>query len=1131
MVHRLNFFLFFLLFSVCLLHAQKISIKTKFRQPETRSRLSNPNIRCILQDAQEFLWVGTDDGLNRFDGYDYKVYRNDPNDSLTLMKNRIQSIFEDSQQNLWVSTVTMGLHLYDRKHDRFIRIEEFSQHGTQVMCITEDADGNLWIGGNIYDYSFIASYDRQSTEWQTHKLFSANDPVYTMIQASESEFWLGTRLNGLYSWNKNTFEYKRIGIDNDTRGLLPASDIERLLIDGEDIWIAMRGGLSRFEGRTGKFLNYKIGKGGLPIDQVLDICLDGDVLWIGTENGGLSRLDKKSGNFSTYAYDKYDPNSVVGNSIWSLHRDRQGRLWVGSYAKGLCLLDPYDMKFREIELPFSSDLINAIVEDSKGRFWIGTEDGVILIENRKVKHFRHNPLDAKSLSNKAINCILEDSKGQIWFGIWNGGINRYDEQTGGFIRYLPDHSRAGSLENPNVFYIMEHSQSGELYVCTFGGLYVLKDQDKGLFAHYVDLSLESNQLLLTAFEDSRHRIWIGSYTGFSRFDPEVGKFEHFHLTNDTSNSVDRVNCILEDRRGRLWIGSSIGLHQRLDDGSFVTFQMADGLPVDYVQGILEDRNGNLWLGTTNGLVYFNPDAGLFKTYNQNDGLSSNEFRRQAFFSNKDGKLYVGASGLNVFDPDSIPVNLNPPAVYLTDLRIFNQSVLSGDIDGILEHSFKETSSITLHYKSALLFSIHYVGVNLTSSFKNKYAYMLEGFDKNWNEVGDQRFATFTNLDPGKYTFRVRAANSDGIWSGTGTTLNIHILPPLWKTAWFRTLIIVMVLALIIGVYYVRIRSVNARNLRLAMIVEERTSELQTKNIQIDQSRQEIMAQNDILLQKQDEIAAQRDLLARQNSELEIARQTIEKKNREITSHNLNLEFDVKKRTSELVTQNIQLQQFAFITAHNLRAPVARILGLGQLLQYPASEEDEKIILNRIIQNTVELDEVVKDLNKILDIQYNTTKIWIMVDLAEELQNILTSLHREIVETGTVVNADLSQGSKVYSIKSYIHSILLNLISNAIKYRHPARNPVIQIRSAVINEELIIQFCDNGVGINMEKYGQQVFKLYKRFHTHVEGKGMGLYMVKTQIEALGGSIEINGKEGEGVKFTIRLPLRKSVDEET
>jgi signal transduction histidine kinase len=515
----------------------------------------------------------------------------------------------------------------------------------------------------------------------------------------------------------------------------------------------------------------------------------------------------------------------------------------------------------------------------------------------------------------------------------------------------------------------------------------------------------------------------------------------------------------------------------------------DGLPVNVIRGIMEDSKGNLWLGTTKGLTVFNPVTKAIKTYDESDGLISNEIRRKSFFKAANGQMFVGGKGVNTFFPDSIISNPNKPSVYLTDLKIFNKSINPKTNDGILKDDIAETKEIFLDHTQTF-FSLHYVGINFTASYKNQYAYKLEGFDEDWVLVGSQRSATFTNLDPATYIFKVKASNNDGLWNEEGASLIIHVLPPWWATWWFRMLGVLFMVASALGFYRHRIRVIANSNRKLSALVKEQTKEL-------IQSQEELATQNEELIQSQEEIAAQRDL---------------------VSKHNESLEEEVTKRTQELVEYNQQLEQFAFISAHNLRAPVARILGLGHLLTLAQNSPEEKEqIYPKLVHTTRELDEVVRDLNTILELKKNSDSFINDIDLATEVSMIRQNLEKEIASTRANITTDFTQAGILRTVKPYLDSILYNLVSNAIKYRHPNRTPVIHIMAEKLENEICLSVSDNGLGIDVNLFRDKLFTLYKRFHLHVEGKGMGLYLVKTQMIAMGGRIEVESEVDKGTTF--------------
>ena len=1099
--------------------SQHITRDAKFRRLSENIQLSNLNITAIEEDSKGFLWVGTMDGLNRFDGYDFKIYRNIENNAASLVKNRVEAIYEDSDSVLWVSTLNSGLQYYNRKADSFIRIPEFSQRYCQVFRITEDAQHNLWIGGAMNEQAFVAVRDYKTHRWEKFLLFRAAEGIYSILQISENEFWLGSQSNGLLRWNRKTNIIEKHYLhDPNNPNSLPGNDIRKIVKDkNENLWIATHdGGLSKFNVKDNQYTNYTInparGLPSLPNNTIRCMIADENDLWMATENGGLSRMNMKTGVLTNFLYDKFNPNSIINNSIWSVCKDRQGRIWVGSFAKGLCVLDVLEDKLPIYDPSLKDDLVNVIVYDSKNRMWIGTEDGLILKDEKGSQRFQFDPKNKNSISSNAIDCVFEDRDHRIWVGVWEGGINRFVEESRSFVRYNHDPNRQESLSDPNVFNIAQSSETGELLISSFGGLDILKDEKKGIFSNPFAYPHEGDQFHFTLLEDKAHNIWVGARSGLGVYSLRNKQIKQINIWDDTTKTSEQINCIFEDHNGGLWVGSSGGLHQMVAFGKFHSYTVKDGLPVDFVQGIMEDDKGNLWLGTSKGLSMFNPNTKQFKTYDESDGLLSNELRRKAFLKMKDGRMLVGGKGINSFYPDSIASNPNKPFVYITDFKIFNRSIKPKADDGILKDDITESKEIYLNHDQ-LFFTIHYVGINFTSSYKNRYAYKLEGFDKNWINVGTQRFATFTNLDPGTYTFRVRASNNDGLWNEEGASIIIHLLPPWWKTWWARTLYIFLATGIATLIFFLRTRSILVANRELEDAVNQKTEELQKTNTALRKSEEEIIEKNKRLMAQSDELAAQNEELQRSQEEVSKQRDLVE-------TQNANLEMEVARRTNDLVDYNQQLQQFAFIAAHNLRAPVARILGLGQILgMLENTPEKKNEIYPKLIQTAMELDGVVKDLNTILDSRKNSELHVTDVALDTEVTKILSTLEREVINSNATITTNFTQAEIIRTVKPYLESILYNLISNAIKYRDPLRAPVINVSTLKLENEICLIVSDNGLGIDLASHRDKLFTLYSRFHIHLEGKGLGLYLVKTQITALGGKIEIDSEVGKGSTFKV------------
>lgn len=1086
--------------------------KVKFSKLESAAGLSNSRVTCVLQDSDGFLWVGTDDGLNRFDGYEFKVYRNDPTDSTSLMKNSIIQIYEDDRGALWVSTANGGLHRYNNSLDNFERFREYA-FDCEIRDFYEDED-YIWVAGIKSHHAFADKLFKTTGKVaEHHTLFPSKTAVQFFSRDSDDTFWVGVRTVGFFKWNSRTNEIVKYPADAKNPNSIASDHVHKAVRDTKgNIWIGTEDGFSKFNTKSETFTNYKLSapvKESIPlVNNVMNLCMDHDYLWLGTENGGLVRFNTVNNKSDNFVFNKHDPASLPDNSIWAIYKDHEGRIWIGTYSKGICVIDRMRDKFSEFDIPLENDIVNAIWQDSKRRFWIGTEDGIVMKQGNTIQHFRHSS-KMGSLTTNPVLSICEDTKQRMWFGTWNGGLNRYDEKTNSFINYLPDPKKETSLSSADVFSIIQLRKTGAMVAGTYSGLNILTNEKQGIFERYSEPEFEFNNYIRTMLEDSKGNVWIGTIEELILFDSRLKKITRFESFNDRdSTKVDGLsNCIIEDKKGRIWVGTSNGLHLIVNKKHIRSYTTANGLPNNIVNGILEDSKGKFWLSTTNGISRFDPDNHTFKNYDTNDGLLSNEFKPNACFKNKDGQFFFGGKGVNFFYPDSIKDNPHVPPVFITDLKLLNKSVKAGDKDGILSQQIAKTLEVSLP-SDYNFFTINYVALNFTATSKNQYAYKLEGFNEDWNYVGNQRSVTYTNLDPGDYIFKVKASNNDGLWNEEGALLIIHILPPWWKMWWVRSLVVVFLVMITIVIYKIRLGSVTRQNRRLEDLVDERTKEL--------------ALQNEELLQSQEEISAQRDLVSAQNHELQVAREIIEKKNNEIKLRNETLEAEVEERTRDLVEYNQQLEQFAFISAHNLRAPVARILGLGNVLEITRNKpEDVNMIIDRIIFTTQELDRVVKDLNTVLELRKNNTSVITKINVEEELELIKINLEKEIQETYTVFDQDFSQINTIYTLKPYLDSILVNLISNAIKYRQPSRPPIIRIRSIVEGDMVCLEVRDNGLGMDLSLYKEKIFTLYSRFHSHVEGKGMGLYLVKTQANSLGGRIEVESQTGIGTTFRVYI----------
>lgn len=1113
-----------------------------FRNFSVNDGLSHNFVRGFLQDSRGFMWIATIDGLNKFDGYTFKTYKSKHEDSTTLSSNNIgNSLAEDAYGNIWTGTWGGGLCIYNRRADNFKRVGPHAGVGGHIgfpskfiYILYKDSKGRIWIGTSDKGL-FLADTDKLTFTQFAHDPSNpsslSHNGIHAITEGANGELWIGTLGGGLNRFDPGTGRFTAY-LHEEGNSESPGNNvITNVFYDSRKrLWIASSDNtVSLMKAQPGKFSHFKHhpdDPNSIGDYHITTIAENGNEIWIGTD-GSLMRYDEKGNNFHHYRSIPFDRKGLASSQIKMLFSDKQGRLWVGTYNGGISMFDKsfakvlhYYSFLNESSLSFND--VSAFLQIDDRTILVGTDGGGLNIFDRKTgsfKHYKNDPGDRESIGGNFIKTMLNDRTGRIWVGLWGSGLNSFDMERHTFRPYVNSKPEDGDFSKANITCLAE-DREGFIWMSTWGnGVYQITP-DKTSFRNFRfddnDPGSLSNFNAWAIYADSKNNIWVGNSDGvLDLHNRETGAFIHYNTTPSGENSSG-ILVISEDRKGRIWVGLEGGALKLLNRsaGTFTTYDVDDGLPSDYVNSIEEDGNGLLWIGTNSGISRFDPETGKIKNYGLDYGFQGLQFNRQSSVLLKSGEMmFGGVNGFNIFHPDSIGEIFRSFPTAFTDFQILNKQVPIGKKGSPLEADINEVSEITLSYAHSI-FSIEYAALNFMGPENIRYKYSLKGFvDEVWQEVGTERKVTYTNLDPGTYTFMVKASIKDGQWNEDGASLIIHILPPWWKTWWFRTAAGLVVIGAAIGFYKMRVNSIEQQTRKLEDLVTKRTEELRHTNEELILRDEEIQTQNNVLFNQREELASQ-------NGELQLARKTIEEQNDEIRLRNETLEEEVRERTKDLVEYNQQLEQFAFISAHNLRAPVARILGLGNLLELVKSEsEEENKIVSKLVFATRELDTVVKDLNTILVIRKDNISIITGVNLEEELRLIKMNLEKEIVETEASINEDFSRAPVIHTVKPYLDSILINLVSNAIKYRHPDRSPVIQIRSEIIENYTCLMVCDNGLGLNLNLHKEKLFTLYSRFHNHVEGKGMGLYLVKTQVMSMGGRIEIESEIGCGTTFKI------------
>jgi serine phosphatase RsbU (regulator of sigma subunit)/ligand-binding sensor domain-containing protein len=782
------------------------------------------------------MWFGTQDGLNKYDGYSFKVYRPDPENPNSVSHNIILALREDHRGLIWIGTMGGGLNQFNRETETFTHYRNRPEDGASlgsnfVQAIHEDRSRVLWVGTT----AGLNKFHRETGTFTRYLDIpgdsnSLSDNVVNAIYEDRANvLWIGTN-NGLNKFNPETGTFDRYREEPGKPHTLSSNVITSIREDHSgEFWMGTVNGLNRFDRETGKFTVYRYQSDNphsLSSNAVNRVYEDhAGVLWVTTVNRGINTFDRRTERFVHYGFDANNPTSLSSDFISSIYEDRSGILWIGTAGAGLDQFDRETEKFKHYNNDpnnpnsLSMNFVYGFCEDRSGNLWITTNGGGL---NRfdpgtgQFTHYRADPGNSDSLNSDLVFCVYEDSTGVLWVGLNGAGVDRFEPGTGTFRHYTQRTGDPSALSNNFVRVIYEDSGAVPWFGTQGGGLNRFNRQT-GTFNVYrfqPDNSHSISDDNIRAIHEDReegHVLWVGTTNGgLNKFDRETGRFTRYRSTiNDpTTLGSDNIQSIYQDPSGILWLGTFGGGLNKFDPrkGTVVNhYREKNGLPNDVVYGILPDEQGFLWLSTNKGLSRFNPRSETFKNYTSRDGLQSNEFNGGAYYKNKSGEMFFGGlNGFNAFYPRDFKDNKHIPPIVITDFQIFNKSVGIG-CDSPLKKHISGAGEIILSYEENV-FSFKFVALDYTIPEKNQYRYMMEGFDKEWTLTdASKRFATYTNLDPGEYVFRVRGSNNDGVWNEEGTSIKIIITPPFWQTWWFRVISVLVVVVLALLYYRVRMR--------------------------------------------------------------------------------------------------------------------------------------------------------------------------------------------------------------------------------------------------------------------------------------------------------------------------------------
>ncbi len=1072
----------------------------KFSHLNNNNGLSNNQVNCILKDSIGFMWFGTKSGLNRFDGYNFKIFRHVHHDSTSISDNYITSIFEDHLGKLWINT-NNGLNIYDPRietfyHDTALFLDALHIDDVSINKIYKDNTGNYWYIGStsgLYKYQNKDDITLNFNHNPDDNASLSTNFISDIYEDAENNLWI-IHHNGIlekmdfgsnkivyrnnYLYEKYNGEYLEYGIFVDSDG---------------DVWTYTSNyarGIFYFDASRKSFMhiNTKSSNIRLNTDVVRGVVQDiNGFIWIGTDHGGINILNKKNFTIKYISNSKEYDKSLSQNSITALYKDNIGIIWIGTFKKGINYHHEDMIKFNlfknQVYDPDNLfyDDVNCFAEDINGNIWIGTNGGGLMYYDRnrnKLRKYTHNPKDPYSLSNDIIVSLFIDHTQKLWIGTYYGGLNCFDGSK--FIHFRHNPSDPGSLSDDRVWEIFEDSERN-LWIGTLGKGLDLMDRKTNIFRHYRsgDPNSVHSDYITSIIEDRDKNLWIGHAHGIDFYNRKLNHFIHYNndITNPLSLSNNNTITIIEDSRGLIWVGTREGLNLfNKTNNTFKVFMMQDGLPDNTINTILEDNSGNLWISTPNGLSNLLITKDLqkdsfifsFKNYDESDGLQGKEFNENAALRTSRGELiFGGPNGFNIFNPDAIKQNLIVPELAITDFQIFNKSINTGEkLNGrvIFKQSITHTKEIILKY-SENIFSIEFAALSYFHPAKNKYAYILEDFNTDWLTTdGTQRKATFTNMDPGEYVFRVKASNNDGIWNEEGVSLNITILPPFWKTQ----LAILLYAIIITGILLFS---------RMLIVRRERI------NNRIKQERQE------------------------------------------------------SKHMHEMDMMKIK---FFTNISHEFRTPLSLIINPVNKLLNSTKDPDQKhdfLMISRNAKRLLNLANQLLDFRKmeVEEFRYNPSEGDIISIIREVTESFSDLAEKKKIDLKTESGID---ALNMIFDQDKLEKILYNLLSNAFKFTHEHGSITIKTNLIESKKEdtthrwFEITVSDTGIGIPADKHE----KIFERFFQNIipgssvinRGSGVGLALTKEFVKLHGGDISLSSQADKGSSFAVLLPV-KTADE--
>ncbi len=1065
-------------------------VKVNFDKYTVNDGLSSNTIFDVVKDKFGFIWIATDDGLNRFDGVNFTVYRTKDNDSTSLKNNSISCLYEDRLGQLWIGTNGGGFSLYNRKKDIFQNFKFTVDNewvSEAITGMTEDRQGNIWI--TSFNGLYQLNPQKRLVKHVRVTGLRHAESMLKIFKDRSHRIWIAT-LNGLLLFDPASHNITRFAHDDKNNNSLINNHVLRITEDrAGNIWVGTLDGLSMLSADLKTFRNYRksnTSAGGLSDNHIRAIKADDhNQLWIGTD-GGLNILDITKQTFTVYHPDERNNGGINSQSIRSIYFDNHGICWLGTYQGGLNKFDQsfthFNHKQRNAfdEKGLSAAVVTSFAEASGNNVFVGTDGGGLNLFRPGSGLFDHisiTPSKTNVRPKLAIMGLEMAGPQTLWISTYFDGLFAYNPQNGSYRQFIKETGPTGLNSNNIICTKVDHN--GNLWIGTDGGGINLLDKKQQNIRFFVnptgntdDAHYPSNNVIRTIEEDGSGKIWVGTFgAGISVYDPSTGLFRAYKKGNSGLPN-NYVLTILKDKTGQLWIGTNGGgislFNPKIE--SFRTFAEKDGLPNDIVYKLVEDKQGNIWASTNRGLSRLDRQTFAITNYNAQNGLQNSPFVLGAGVALSNGDIYFGGqNGINYFSPSDIRKNLRKPAIALINLYVDNKKAVPEE-DGPITEPILSARKIELKYKQN--FAIEFVALNYTNPSQNQYEYKLDGFDKEWIRAGKNHQASYTNLSPGRYEFHVRAINSDGVSTGKTRSITVIISPPLWLTP--LALLFYMVVA-VSAIFF--IRKLEIRKIKAHFLLEQ---------------------------------------------ERERARQMLQ-----------------EERSAAEHAHRLDQMKIKFLTnlSHEFRTPISLIMGPVENLLADETPVKMRPQLELVKRNGRRLLNLV---NQLLDFrkmeQGELTLNLSAEDLLAFLQDTTNSFIELAQRKGIEYKIILPQQTFTALMDvNKLERVLFNLLSNAFKFTDQGGQVIVEINLKNVSEDTLLLCCqviDTGVGIQAADL-PHVFDRFYQTDNHKkvanQGSGIGLSIAKEFVRMHGGDIKAESNFGLGSKFYFEIPLSVAINQ--